>query len=145
MRFKNSAIVFNIFLLLLISRALFPQTILLALKQTKTLLIISIIETISIVLLSFLGIYWFNTEGVINFGFWMSDVGSTFAEIPNPKSEIVNTEGVAWALVIGFLIEKIMIVIVLKRQFNIAFSDYTDVKWYLIYSIALILSYFIAY
>ena len=114
-QFKHSAAIFNIFLLLLISRALFPQTILLALKQTKTLLIISIIETISIVLLSVLGIYWFNTEGV------------------------------AWALVIGFLIEKTMIVIVLKRQFNIAFKDYTDVKWYLLYSIALIFSYFIVY
>ena len=114
-QFKESAAIFNIFLLLLVSRALFPQTILLALKQTKTLLIISIIETISIVLMSFLGIYWFNTEGV------------------------------AWALVIGFLIEKIMIVVVLKRQFSIDFKDYTDVKWYFMYSIALILSYFIAF
>jgi O-antigen/teichoic acid export membrane protein len=111
--FVRSADIFNIFLLLLISRALFPQTILLALKQTKTLLIISIIETISIVLLSYFGIY------------------------------CLNTEGVAWALVLGFLLEKIIIICVLKRRYSIDFQYYTNVSLYFIYSALLILSYFI--
>ena len=111
--FARSADIFTIFLLLLISRALFPQTILLALKQTKILLFISIIETISIVLLSYLGIYW------------------------------LNTEGVAWALVFGFLLEKILIINVLKRFYSINFQDYTNVPLYFIYSALLILSYFI--
>ena len=111
--FARSADIFTIFLLLLISRALFPQTILLALKQTKTLLFISIIETIIIILLSYLGIYW------------------------------LNTEGVAWALVLGFLLEKILIINVLKRFHSINFQDYTNVPLYFIYSTLLILSYFI--
>jgi O-antigen/teichoic acid export membrane protein len=111
--FAKSSDIFTIFLLLLISRALFPQTILLALKQTKTLLIISIIETISIILFSFLGIYWFNTEGV------------------------------AWALVLGFLLEKILIMGVLKWRYSIDFQDYTNVSLYFIYSVLLILSYLI--
>ena len=111
--FAKSADIFTIFLLLLISRALFPQTILLALKQTKTLLIISIIETISIIILSFLGIYWFNTEGV------------------------------AWALILGFLLEKILIIGILKSRYSIDFQAYTNVLLYFIYCILLILSYLI--
>ncbi len=111
--FAKSADIFTIFLLLLISRALFPQTILLALKQTKTLLIISIIETISIVMLSFLGIF------------------------------MLNTEGVAWALIIGFLLEKTLIIGILKTRYSIDFQYYTNVSLYFIYSVLLILSYLI--
>jgi O-antigen/teichoic acid export membrane protein len=111
--FAKSADIFNIFLLLLISRALFPQTILLALKQTKTLLFISIIETISIVVLSFLGICF------------------------------LENEGVAWALIIGFLLEKILIIGVLKSRYSIDFQAYTNVRLYFIYSVLLILSYLI--
>ncbi len=111
--FSKSADVFCVFLLLLTSRALFPQTLLLALKETKTMLLISIIETISIVLMSFLFIKPFDTEGV------------------------------AWALVLGFLLEKILIILFLKKRYNIDFQDYTNVKLYFIYSLILILSYFI--
>jgi hypothetical protein len=112
--FAKSADIFNIFLLLLLSRALFPQTILLALKQSKTLLLISIIETIFIVIFSFLGIFWFYTEG------------ST------------------WALVLGFLLEKIIIIAVLKFRYSIDFQDYTNARLYFLYSIALLISYFIS-
>jgi O-antigen/teichoic acid export membrane protein len=110
--FSQSAPVFCVFLLLLTSRALFPQAILLALKETKMMLYISIIETLSIIILSFLLIKPFDTEGV------------------------------AWALVLGFLLEKILIIVFLKRQYQIDFRDYTNVKLYLIYSILLVISYF---
>ena len=111
--FAKSADVFCLFLLLLMSRALFPQSILLALKETKTLLWISIIETLTIVLLSFLLIKPFNTEGV------------------------------AFALVVGFLLEKILIIIFLKRRYDIDFQDYTNRNLYLLYSFVLVTSYFI--
>ncbi|MDZ7880803.1 MAG: polysaccharide biosynthesis C-terminal domain-containing protein [Saprospiraceae bacterium] len=111
--FTRSGNIFTIFLLLLLSRALFPQTILLALKQTKTLLWVSIIETLSIVLLSYLGIYW------------------------------LNTEGVAWALVLGFLLEKIVLIIILKKRYSIDLKDYTHTSLYWVYSILLVLSYLI--
>jgi hypothetical protein len=111
--FAQSSGVFCVFLLLLISRALFPQTILLALKETKTMLNIAIIETISIVLLSFLLI------------------------------KPLDTEGVAWALVLGFLLEKILIVLFLKKRYGIDFQDYTNVRVYLIYCFLLVVSYFV--
>lgn len=109
--FSESSDIFCVFLLLLTSRALFPQAILLALKETKTMLYISIIETLSIIILSFLFIKPFDTEGV------------------------------AWALVLGFLLEKILIVIVLKRKYKIDFQDYTNKNLYFVYSFALIMSY----
>lgn len=111
--FAKSADIFCLFLLLLTSRALFPQAILLALKETKTMLYISIIETLSIVLLSFLFL------------------------------KPLNTEGAALALVLGFLLEKILIIIFLKRRHGIDFQEYTNRNLYLVYSFALIISYFI--
>ncbi len=111
--FADSAGVFCVFLLLLTSRALFPQSILLALKETKTMLWISIIETLVIVVLCFLLIKPFDTEGV------------------------------AWALVLGFLVEKILIIAFLKKRYTIDFQDYTNVKLYLIYSFLLLSSYFV--
>ncbi len=111
--FARSADIFTVFLLLLSSRALFPQTILLALNQTKTLLWISILETWTIIALSFLGIFW------------------------------LGTEGAAWALVVGFLVEKILIISVLKRRYSIDFQSYTNVRLYFFYLTALVVSYFI--
>ena len=111
--FTRSSDIFTVFLLLLSSRALFPQTILLALNQTKTLLWIAILETLTIVGLGFLGIFWLDTEGVV------------------------------WALVFGFLIEKIMIIEVLKRRYSIDFQSYTNVRLYFFYLVALVLSYFV--
>ena len=113
--FADSAGVFCVFLLLLTSRALFPQSILLALKETKTMLWISIIETLVIVVLCFLLI------------------------------KPLDTEGVAWALAIGFLLEKILIVVFLKRRYNIDFQDYTNIKLYFLYAILLIISYIIQF
>ena len=52
-----------------------------------------------------------------------------------------DTEGVAWALVLGFLGEKILIIVFLKRQYNIDFQDYTNVKVYISYNVLLLLSY----
>ena len=112
--FAESASIFNIYLLLIIARALFPQSILLALKETKTLLWISIIETFSLILLSFLLIFPFHTEGV------------------------------AWATVVAYLIEKIAIMWFLKRKYGLDWASYTDVLWYLGYGGLLVFSYFIA-
>ncbi len=111
--FADSAGVFCVFLLLLTSRALFPQSILLALKETKTMLWISIIETLVIVVLCFLLI------------------------------KPLDTEGVAWSLVLGFLLEKILIIVFLKRRHRIDFQDYTNINLYFVYSFILLLTYFI--
>jgi peptidoglycan biosynthesis protein MviN/MurJ (putative lipid II flippase) len=113
--FKESAAIFNIYLLLLISRALFPQSILLALKETKTMLWISIVETILIVLLSFLLIFPLGTEGVV------------------------------WATVLGFTFEKIALMAFLKRKYGITWAAYTDVKVFLGYCILLIIAYYLSW
>ncbi len=109
--FARSSDIFTLFLLLLSSRALFPQTILLALNQTKTLLWIAVLETLTIVGLGFLGVFWLGTEGAVG------------------------------ALIFGFLVEKIAIILVLKHRYSIDFQSYTNAPLYFSYLAALILSY----
>jgi hypothetical protein len=107
----KAAPIFNVFLLLMLSRALFPQSILMALKETKILFWISIVEALSIVIMGYLGVIIF---GMI---------------------------GVAWAMVLGYLLEKIMMILFLKKKYNIRFEDYTHVNYFLFYSIFLVASY----
>ncbi len=107
----ESAVVFKIYLFLLLSRALFPQSVLLALKETKLIFQISIIETLSILILSFMGV------------------------------KIMGLQGIAWATVVGFGIEKILMIGALKRKYGLSLSSYTNVKTYCFYVAGLILAY----
>jgi hypothetical protein len=111
--FAQSAAIFDIYLLLIISRLWFSNTILIALNETKVLLKISIIETILNILLSIIGIYCF---GFI---------------------------GVAGATVIAYWFEKIAIAIYLKRNHNIDFSDYSDKNWYILYVSILLITFWV--
>jgi Polysaccharide biosynthesis C-terminal domain len=113
--FAQSAAIFDIYLLLIISRLLFSNTILIALNETQILLKISIIETILNLVLSIIGIYCF--------GFM----------------------GVAGATVIAYWFEKVAIVIYLKQKHNIGFNDYGDKKWYIGYVSLLLITYFLKY
>jgi O-antigen/teichoic acid export membrane protein len=110
----KAAPIFNVFLLLLPSRALFPQTIMMAYQETKIMFRISVVESISIVVMGFLFIHFF---GMI---------------------------GVAWAMVLGFLIEKIMMIFYLRKKFNIDLKDYTHLNYFLFYTFALLISFFIS-
>ncbi len=110
--FAQSAAIFDIYLLLIISRLWFSNTILIALNETKVLLKISIIETILNILLSIIGIYCFGFVGV------------------------------AGATVIAYAFEKAAIALYLKQKHKIDFTDYGDKKWYLFYVIVLLLTYF---
>jgi Polysaccharide biosynthesis C-terminal domain len=112
---KKAAPIFNAFLLLMVSRALFPQSIMMALKETKMLFRISIIEALSIMIMGYIFILIFGMVGV------------------------------AWAMVLGYLLEKIMMIIFLKKNYNINFKDYTHVNYYLFYTFALIVSYFLSF
>ena len=111
--FAASVPIFNIYVLLVISRALFPQTVLLSLKNTKALLFASVIETIFIVVSSMI---FLNKFGIV---------------------------GVAWSVVMGFLLEKIILVIVLWRKYKISMSTYTPVKIYFGYCILVLIAYLI--
>jgi len=111
--FIESASVFNVFLLVIISRLIFPQTILIALEKTKMVLYISIMETILNIILSVIFVQYF---GLI---------------------------GIAFGTVLAYLFEKIAIAIYLFFQHEISFSKYTPVRWFLFYSILLTASYFL--
>ncbi|MFK8004850.1 MAG: lipopolysaccharide biosynthesis protein [Saprospiraceae bacterium] len=110
--FSESASIFNVFLLVIISRLIFPQTILIALGKTKMVLYISILETILNIILSIIFVQYF---GLI---------------------------GIAFGTVLAYLFEKIAIAIYLSFQHGIAFSKYTPTGWFLFYSTLLISAYF---
>ncbi len=62
--FAGSAIIFNIYLLLIISRLIFPHTILIGLKKTRIVLYASIVELGVNILLSIIFIHFWGIEGV---------------------------------------------------------------------------------
>ena len=109
--FINSASVFNIYLLLIISRLIFPQTIFLGLKKTNFILLASLVEIIINVILS---VVFINIYGII---------------------------GVAYATVIAYLVEKILLSILLKIKIGISFSQYVPIIPLSLYSLILIIVY----
>ncbi|MEA1873604.1 MAG: polysaccharide biosynthesis C-terminal domain-containing protein [Bacteroidota bacterium] len=102
--FKESADVFNIYLLIIISRLIFPQTILIAQKKTKIVMISSMIELFINVSLSI----WF-------ISFW-------------------EIEGVALATLVAYLSQKLIMTAYLSDKMHIKTSDYIPVKSWLIWS-----------
>lgn len=102
--FTESATIFNIYLLLVISRLLMPQTILNGLQLTKPILTASFFElfinvTLSLILVNYLGI-----------------------------------EGIAFATFIAYLFEKIYLLAVVRKRLNVLLTEYLQVNIYLIYS-----------
>lgn len=110
--FVESAAIFNVFLLVIISRLIFPQTILIGLGKTNTILLISIFETMLNVVLS---IWLVNIYGLV---------------------------GIAFGTVIAYLFEKIAIVIYLHFKHNISVVKYTPVGWFAGYSFLLLGAYY---
>ena len=107
-RFEQSASIFNIYLLLVISRLLFPQTLLTGLRQTSFIAFASFLELVLNVLLSL----WFVT--------------------------IWGIEGIAYATVLAYLFEKLFLVFITKKRLNIAVTKYQDIFRHLIYSLLLL-------
>ncbi len=112
--FKDSALIFNIYLLLLCSRVLFPQTILIGQKKTGFILWVALIEL------------------VINVGLSLILV------------QTMGLTGVAWATVIAFACEKIMMISYNHFKLNIPLSAYLNIKIYLLYCLLLVGSFFVA-
>ena len=109
--FTDSAVVFNVYLLLTISRLLFPHTFLIGMGKTQLVLMTSIVEFLINVFLSFIFVHWWGLTGI------------------------------ALATVIAFSFEKVVYIVYLKRKYQIGWSRYTDLKWFGGYSIALILAF----
>lgn len=109
--FKASAEIFRLYLLLVIPRMLFPQTLLLAHGKNRALLIIGIIEWLLNIGLS---LWWIQTFGII---------------------------GVAWATVVAFAIEKMLL---MAYTFHVRIPDFQlclPKRSFYLGSISLMLSY----
>lgn len=106
--FSESATVFNIYLLLVISRLLMPQTILNGLKLTRQIMVAAFFELVLNVALSlFLVRVW-------------------------------GIAGIAFATFVAYLFEKIYLVLMVKKKLNIRLTDYHPLKYYLFYSLGII-------
>jgi O-antigen/teichoic acid export membrane protein len=103
-RFGRSSSVFMVYVLLILSRLLFPQTILIGLKKTKVVMIVSII---AIVLNIALSLAMIPTYGIV---------------------------GVAVATVIIYLVEKTVLIAYNYYNLGIKPKDYIPLTWYFIYS-----------
>jgi O-antigen/teichoic acid export membrane protein len=111
-QFIGSAAVFNMYLLLILSRCLFPQTVLMGLKQNKLLLGVAIVEIILNVVLS---VILCKNLGII---------------------------GVALGTVIAATCEKLLLLSICKGRFGILPNQLVNTRTYLIYSCILIAIYF---
>lgn len=113
--FLASAAIFNIYLLLITSRLVFPHTLLIGLKKTKIIMFASALELITNISLSILFIQ-----------FW-------------------GIEGVAAATVIAYAVQKIIWLIYNKRNLGISVNEYLPVKLHLFYSGVTIIVFFATY
>lgn len=114
-KFTESALIFNTYLLLLIPRTLFPQTILNSIGQTKTILKSSIYELIINILLSYL------------------------------LMQIFGILGIAIGSVIAYSFDKAYLIWQLKNMNGTLFSQYTEVKKWLVMSMVIIAAYALSF
>lgn len=106
--FIESAVIFNIYLLLLISRLLFPQAILIGMQKTKLIFGTAFLEMLINVSLSIILIQWFGLEGV------------------------------AFATVIASLADKLILAYFVRKTLGISIVKYLNIGWYLAYSVGLV-------
>jgi O-antigen/teichoic acid export membrane protein len=103
--FADSATIFNIYLLLVVSRMLMPQTILNGLKITKPILAASFLELVLNVVLSLVFV------------------------------QVFGIAGIAFATFIAYLFEKVYLSIVVKQKLSVSLSEYLSINIYLLYSV----------
>jgi len=113
--FVESAVVFNIYLLLIISRLVFPHTVLIGLKKTKVVMYASLVELIVNVVLSIVFIH-----------FW-------------------GIEGVAFATVIAFATQKIIFIVYNKFTLGISPGKYIPLSFLTLYSMLTLVAFFVMY
>jgi O-antigen/teichoic acid export membrane protein len=110
-QFEGSAIIFNISLLLVISRVLFPQTLLIAKKMNKIQVWASFFEICM----------------NVGFSLWLST--------------LIGIKGVAYGTLIAYLFEKIFLMIACKKLLNISPAKYLPLKIYIISTTLLVLTF----
>lgn len=105
--FAGSATIFNIYLLLIVSRLLFPQTILIGLQKNRPIMWASALEIAVNVALSL----WFVQ-------FW-------------------GIAGVAYGTVCAYVFEKLILMVFVRKTCGIAVAEYLNLKQHLLYSVLL--------
>lgn len=113
--FTESAVIFNIYLLLIISRLVFPHTMLIGLKKTKVVMHASLAELVVNISLS-----------VIFIRYW-------------------GIEGVAFATLIAFGVQKVIWIVYNKVALKIAPQQYIPISIWSIYSLLTLLAFIIVY
>jgi O-antigen/teichoic acid export membrane protein len=113
-KFQESATIFNIYLLLIISRLMFPQTILNGLKRSKPIMAAALFELILNVGLSLIFVQ-----------FW-------------------GIAGIAMATFVAYLFEKIYLAVVVKQSLSIPLSSYLPKRIFFIYSAIIIVIFIFA-
>jgi len=114
-RFEEAVIIFDIMLLVICSRMLFPQAILIALKKNKVLLNVSLIELCFNIALSIALVY------------------------------LIGLPGIVIATVIAYLFEKMALSQYLRKEFQIFIGEYVHLGWWFGYSLILIALFILKY
>lgn len=109
--FSASATIFNIYLLLIVSRLLFPQTILIGHQRNWPIMLASFLEIILNVSLS-----------LVFLQFW-------------------GLPGVAYGTVCAYLFEKLILMGFVKKIYGFGVSAYLNVKQHLLYSLFLVIEF----
>ena len=102
--FYESALIFNVYLLLIINRLVFPHTLIMGLKDNHVMTIVSIIELVVNILSSLILVHYF--------GLW----------------------GIAMGTMIGYSLEKVLDAGYLYFKYGIKLNQYVPMKWFLVYS-----------
>jgi O-antigen/teichoic acid export membrane protein len=113
--FYESGKLFSFTMLLTIPRLLFPQPILHAKGAQQWLTIAMFCEIVMLILFSFIGFHFFGLQGLVA------------------------------AIVLSYLVEKLVLIVTLKYKFNIPLSDYLALQWFLFYSVTLLCSYLLTF
>ena len=113
--YKESAFIFNIYLLILTSRVLMPQTYNFALHQHKIIIFSGILEILVNIILS----YW-----------WM---------------QMWGVYGLAMATVIAYFIQKGILIFYNSKYNNIPVTRYLSVKMYLFYCFASVITFLLTF
>ena len=114
-QFIESAIIFDIYLLLVISRLVFPQTVMLGMKNTKAIFSASLIEFVVNVVLSLVLVQYYGIAGV------------------------------AIATVFAYLSEKIFLIFKTKQLYKITAKEYINVPQIVLFSLILIIVFILKY
>lgn len=113
--FSESAVIFNIYLLLIISRLVFPHTLLIGMKKTNIVMYASLAELLVNVTLSIVFIHLWGIEGV------------------------------AFATVIAFAFQKAVWMVYNKKVLGISPNEYIPLKTLSIYSFITLVVFFLMY